>query len=73
MRTKTKFARRIKIPLCLFACWDAIPNPCNHHDSVMAAHSYEVLKERFAKTRSLHLLDAAQGFGISQQAFCNAK
>ena len=73
MRTKTKFARRIKIPLCLFACWDAIPNPCYHHDSVMVAHSCGVLKKRFAKTRSLHPSDAVQGFGISQQAFCNAK
>ena len=60
VRTKTKFARRIKIPLCLFACWDAIPNPCYHHDSVMAAHSCGVLKERFAKTRSLHRHDAEQ-------------
>ena len=30
-------------------------------------------QERFAKTRSLHPSDAVQGFGISQQAFCNAK
>lgn len=30
-------------------------------------------KKRFAKTRSLHRHDAVQGFGISQQAFCNAK
>jgi len=37
-------------------------------------HSYGVLKERFAKTRSLHPPDAEhKGFGISQQAFCNAK
>ena len=64
MRTKTKFARRIKIPLCLFACWDAIPNPCYHHDSVMAAHSCGVLKERFSETRSLHPADAEhKGFG----------
>jgi len=39
----------------------------------MAAHSCGVLKERFAKTRSLHPADAVQGFGISRQAFCNAK
>ena len=39
----------------------------------MAAHSCGVLKERFAKTRSLHPSDVVQGFGISQQAFCNAK
>ena len=64
MRTKTKFARRIKIPLCLFACWDAIPNPCYHHDSVMASHSCGVLKERFSETRSLHPADAEhKGFG----------
>ena len=34
----------------------------------MAAHSCGVLKERFAKTRSLHPSDVVQGFGISQQA-----
>ena len=39
----------------------------------MAAHSYVASKKRFAKTRSLHPSDAVQGFGISQQAFCNAK
>jgi hypothetical protein len=39
----------------------------------MAAHSYGASKKRFAKTRSLHPSDAVQGFGISQQAFCNAK
>ena len=40
----------------------------------MAVHSYRVLKERFAKTRSLHRYGAdLKGFGISQQAFCNAK
>ena len=27
VRTKAKFARRIKILLCSFACWDAIPIP----------------------------------------------
>jgi hypothetical protein len=33
-----------------------------------------VLKKRFAKTRSLHRYGAdLKGFGISQQAFCNAK
>ena len=26
-RTKAKFARRIKILLCSFACWNAIPLP----------------------------------------------
>ena len=27
VRTKAEFARRIKILLCSFACWDAIPIP----------------------------------------------
>ena len=40
----------------------------------MAAHSYGASKKRFAKTRSLHRYGAdLKGFGISQQAFCNAK
>ena len=46
---------------------------CNHHASVMVAHFYGASKKRFAKTRSLHRYGADQGFGISQQAFCNAK
>ena len=54
---------------CLLRC---TPNPFEHHDSVMAARSCGVPKERFAKTRSLHPLDAAQGFGISQQALLAA-
>ena len=49
------------------------PSPCYHHDSVMAVCSCRVLKERFAKTRSLHPSDAVQGFGCPQQVFCNAK
>ena len=52
--------------------WENL-KPCNHRASVMAAHSYGASKKRFAKTRSLHPSDAVQGFGISQQAFCNAK
>lgn len=35
----------------------------------MAVHSYSVLKERFAETRSLHRHDAEQqGLGCAQQA-----
>ena len=48
--------------------WENL-KPCNHHASVMAAHSYGASKKRFAKTRSLHPSDAVQGFGIFQQAF----
>ena len=35
--------------------------------------SHGAPKKHFSKTCSLHLLDAVQGFGISQQVFCNAK
>ena len=35
--------------------------------------SYGAPKERFSKTCSLHPSDAVQGFGCSQQVFCNAK
>ena len=42
---------------CLLGC---SPNPCEHHGTVMAVHSYRVLKERFAETRSLHRHDAEQ-------------
>ena len=53
--------------------WENL-KPCNHRASVIAAHSYGASKKRFAKTRSLHRYDAdLKGFGISQQAFCNAK
>ena len=45
----------------------------NHHNAVMAAHPCGVPKKRFAKMCSLHPLDAVQGVGISQQAFCSAK
>ena len=58
---------------CVFCLLGCSPNPCEHHGTVMAVHSYRVLKERFAKTRSLHPSDVVQGFGISQQAFCNTK
>ena len=34
------------------------PNPCEHHGTVMAAHSCGVLKEHFAKMRSLHRHEA---------------
>ena len=51
---------------CVFCLLGCNPNPCEHHASVMAAHSCGVLKERFAKTRSLHRHDAEQmGFGHS--------
>ena len=72
VRTKAKFARRIKILLCSFACWDAIPIPVNitFRDGCAFLRCAE---RAFCKTRSLHPSDVVQGFGISQQAFCNAK
>lgn len=45
---------------CVFCLLGCSPNPCEHHGTVMAAHSCGVLKERFAKTRSLHRHDAEQ-------------
>ena len=34
---------------CVFCLLGCNPKPCNHHDSVMAAHSYDASKRRFAK------------------------
>ena len=34
---------------CVFCLLGCNPNPCEHHGTVMAAHSCGVLKERFAK------------------------
>ena len=45
---------------CVFCLLGCSPNPCKHHGTVMAVHSYRVLKERFAETRSLHRHDAEQ-------------
>ena len=45
---------------CVFCSLGCNPNPCEHHGTVMAAHSCGVLKERFAETRSLHRHDAEQ-------------
>ena len=45
---------------CVFCLLGCSPNPCEHHGTVMAVHSYSVLKERFAETRSLHRHDAEQ-------------
>ena len=45
---------------CVFCLLGCSPNPCEHHGTVMAVHSYRVLKERFAETRSLHRHDAEQ-------------
>ena len=39
----------------------------------MAARFYGTPKSVLQKMRSLHPSDVVQGFGISQQAFCNAK
>lgn len=54
---------------CVFCLLGCSPNPCKHHGTVMAVHSYRVLKERFAETRSLHRHDArTTGLGCAQQA-----
>ena len=73
VRTKAKFARRIKILLCSFACWDAIPIPVIITIPWWLRIPAVCWKSVLQKTRSLHPSDVVQGFGISQQAFCNAK
>ena len=73
VRTKAKFARRIKILLCSFACWDAIPIPVIITVPWWLRIPAVCWKSVLQKTRSLHPSDVVQGFGISQQAFCNAK
>ena len=45
---------------CVFCLLGCNPNPCEHHGTVMAAHSCGVLKEHFAKMRSLHRHEAEQ-------------
>ena len=57
---------------CVFCLLGCSPNPCKHHGTVMAVHSYRVLKERFAETRSLHRHDAdRKGFGHSPTSILN--
>ena len=52
---------------CVFCLLGCNPNPCEHHGTVMAAHSCGVLKEQFAKMRSLHR-GRTTGLGCAQQA-----
>ena len=53
---------------CVFCLLGCIPNPCEHHGSVMAVHSCGVLKERFAKTRSpASARCRTMGLGCAQQ------
>ena len=53
---------------CVFCLLGCNPNPCNHHDSVMVAHSCGVLKKRFAKTRSpASARCRTMGLGCAQQ------
>ena len=60
VRTKARTRTALQLCRACSACWDAIPTPCEHHASVMAAHSCGVLKERFAKTQSLHRHETEQ-------------
>ena len=58
---------------CVFCLLGCNPNPCEHHASVMAAHSCGVLKERFAKTRSLHRHDAEHRVWAAPNKFLQRK
>ena len=57
---------------CVFCLLGCSPNPCEHHASVMAAHSCGVLKEHFAKMRSLHRTMQNNGFGLRPTSACKA-
>ena len=57
---------------CVFCLLGCNPNPCEHHASVMAAHSCGVLKEHFAKMRSLHRTMQNNGFGLRPTSACKA-
>lgn len=58
---------------CVFCLLGCSPNPCEHHGTVMAVHSYRVLKERFAETRSLHRHDAEQQVWLCPTSSCKAR
>lgn len=58
---------------CVFCLLGCSPNPCKHHGTVMAVHSYRVLKERFAETRSLHRHDAEQQVWLCPTSSCKAR
>ena len=58
---------------CVFCLLGCNPNPCEHHASVMAAHSCGVLKEHFAKMRSLHRTMQNAGFGLRPTSSCKAR
>ena len=46
---------------CVFCLLGCSPNPCKHHGTVMAVHSYRVLKPASARCRTT-------GLGCAQQA-----
>ena len=56
---------------CVFCLLGCSPNPCEHHGTVMAVHSYRVLKERFAET----CIGTMQNnrFGLCPTSSCKAR
>lgn len=59
---------------CVFCLLGCSPNPCEHHGTVMAVHSYSVLKERFAETRSLRIGTMQNNrFGLCPTSSCKAR
>lgn len=54
---------------CVFCLLGCSPNPCEHHGTVMAVHSYRVLKERFAENaKPASARCRTTGLGCAQQA-----
>ena len=58
---------------CVFCLLGCSPNPCEHHGTVMAAHSCGVLKERFEKREACIGTMQNNGFGLCPTSSCKAR
>lgn len=58
---------------CVFCLLGCNPNPCEHHGTVMAAHSCGVLKEHFAKCEACIGTRQNNGFGLRPTSSCKAR
>ena len=63
-----------KLNFAVFICLlGRSPKPCDHHDTVMAAHSCGVLKERFAKREACIGTMQFKGLGFPNKHFATQK
>lgn len=58
---------------CVFCLLGCSPNPCEHHGTVMAVHSYRVLKERLQKREACIGTTQNNRFGLCPTSSCKAR